>query len=104
MLGPDVLTSCGQYGRVLTIGPQYLVGIGGPCNRFGAWSEISNYGESELAYLQTLKDDPSTNCSTSSTVTPSTSVSGTTPSISTGAIAGFVAVTIGFVIITVVAI
>ena len=78
-LGPDVTTSCGQYGRVLTVGSQYLVGIGGPCNHFGDWSEISSYTESELAYLQTLREDPT--CDDDS---------GTSSNLSTGAIVGIV--------------
>ena len=50
--GPDVLTNCGEWGRVLTVGSEYLVGIGGACNRIDAWSEVSQYTASELQILR----------------------------------------------------
>ena len=40
--GPDVLTSCGEAGRLLELQEQYVVGIGGPCNpAFTEWTALS---------------------------------------------------------------
>ena len=107
-----MLTTCGYFGRVLTVGSQYLVGIGGPCSHFYSWSEISRYTESDLAYLQTLRDPVMCSSITISSA-PSASVSSApvsstpgTPSfiISAGAIAGIVAGIIGAVMLVAVVI
>ena len=62
--GPDVATSCGDYGRVLTLGVEYVVGIGGTCNPINEWSTLESYPESDVALLEDLQqmcaEDPST--------------------------------------------
>ena len=30
--GPDLVTSCGNPGNILSVGATYVVGIGGPCS------------------------------------------------------------------------
>lgn len=64
--GPDVLTSCGQYGRVLQGGTVYIVGIGGACDSISEWSTQVQFGERNLAYLRTVAEeyhkDPPTTC------------------------------------------
>ena len=52
--GPDVLTTCGQYLRVLNINQQYVVGVGGPCSDISAWSTLSSYSSNELQQLRSL--------------------------------------------------
>ena len=39
VFGPDVVTSCGQLGRVLEVVTVYVAGIGGPCNPISEWTE-----------------------------------------------------------------
>ena len=41
--GPDLLTSCGNPGNILSVGTTYVVGIGGPCNAYGEWTQYSRY-------------------------------------------------------------
>ena len=55
--GPDVMTSCGWYGRpvALDISVEYLVGIGGPCSPIGQWSEANSYSANELELLRSLQ-------------------------------------------------
>ncbi|XP_064401754.1 uncharacterized protein LOC135347645 [Halichondria panicea] len=55
--GPDVLTTCGNSNRRLTIGETYLVGVGGACNPISAWSTLDTYSESELDLLRDLSAD-----------------------------------------------
>lgn len=55
--GPDVLTSCGQYGRILQAGSIYVVGIGGPCGSIGEWSTRGKFGERNFDYLRTVTED-----------------------------------------------
>ena len=50
--GPDVLTSCGQYGRILTVGESYIVGIGGSCSVLNNWSSFNSYSSSEIELLE----------------------------------------------------
>ena len=50
--GPDVLTSCGQYGLILTVGESYIVGIGGPCSVLNDWSSFNSYSSSEIELLE----------------------------------------------------
>ena len=54
-MGPDVTTSCGDYGRVLTLGVEYVVGIGGACNPINEWSTLESYSESDVALLERLQ-------------------------------------------------
>ena len=62
MPGPDVLTSCGAYGRVVELGRQYVVGIGGACNPISEWTALSAYSSREVEFLEQLSeryaDDP----------------------------------------------
>ena len=70
--GPDVLTSCGAYRRVLSLGVEYMAGIGGACNPISAWQNTSTYSSSELQLLRDLQ----TGCA----MNPMSSVcSGTSP-------------------------
>ena len=55
--GPDVLTTCGNSNRRLTIGETYLVGVGGACDPISAWSTLDSYSESELEILRDLSAD-----------------------------------------------
>ena len=55
-LGPDVFTSCGTLGRVLTLGEEYVVGIGGACNPISEWTTLESYTESEIELLKSLRD------------------------------------------------
>ena len=53
--GPDVLTACGDEGRLLQIGVQYLVGIGGAyCNPINEWSEFSSFSSEEMELIENL--------------------------------------------------
>ena len=62
--GPDVATSCGDYGRVLTLGVEYVVGIGGACNPISEWTPLESYSKTDVALLEELQqeciEDPST--------------------------------------------
>ena len=60
--GPDLLTSCGNPGNILSVGTTYVVGIGGPCSAYGEWTQYSRY---PTEHRQAL----SNGCSNSSTVT-----------------------------------
>ena len=53
--GPDVLTSCGQYGRRLNIGETYLAGVGGACSPINEWSTSVSYSTDELNMLRGLR-------------------------------------------------
>ena len=52
--GPDVLTSCGDPGRLLRLREEYVVGIGGFCSPISDWSTVSSYSSSELNLLTEL--------------------------------------------------
>ena len=52
--GPDVVTSCGEPGRVLQLQEEYVVGIGGFCSPIGEWSTVASYSSSELVLLTQL--------------------------------------------------
>lgn len=61
MLGPDILTTCGTPGRLLQIGSEYLVGIGGGlCGPFREYTLFRDYSSEELEFLQSL--DASVDC------------------------------------------
>lgn len=70
--GPDVSTSCGEFGRRLHIGTSYVVGIGGPCSPFAEWTEVSMYTQDELDLLRdaTLCVEPTTGVETVATSGP----------------------------------
>ncbi len=53
--GPDVLTSCGNPSRRLSIGESYLVGVGGFCSPISEWTTLESYSESELDFLRELR-------------------------------------------------
>lgn len=61
--GPDVLTSCGSFGRVVELGEQYVVGIGGACNPISEWTPLDDYSDRGIELLEQLgnsyPDDPS---------------------------------------------
>lgn len=57
MYGPDVLTSCGYYGRLLELGGQYVVGIGGACHPINEWTAVEDYSQGDLQYLMTLAEE-----------------------------------------------
>ena len=54
--GPDVLTSCGQYGRVLQLNTAYVAGIGQACSPISQWGELSDYSEGEMELLRRLRE------------------------------------------------
>ena len=55
--GPDVLTSCGAEGRVLSLGVEYMAGIGSACNPISAWQNTSTYSSSEMQLLRDLQTE-----------------------------------------------
>ena len=55
VIGPDVSTSCGDFGRRLVLGSSYVVGVGGPCSPIGEWSLLSTYSSGELESLRSLE-------------------------------------------------
>ena len=63
--GPDVTTTCGQYGRVLTVGASYIAGIGGPCFMINPWSSYDTYTNDEIQLLEGLRDGGVTSCTRS---------------------------------------
>ena len=52
--GPDVVSSCAaEFGRVLELGGQYLVGIGAnTCGVFHDWTALSGFTEDDLDLLR----------------------------------------------------
>ena len=83
--GPDVQTSCGQYGRILTVGESYIVGIGGPCFRISSWESFSSYTTNDIRLLESLKDGGAQTCS-SSAVSLSTTSTGSLSTTSAGSL------------------
>jgi hypothetical protein len=56
-IGPDVLTSCGDIGRVLQLNTVYVAGIGQECSRINEWTQLNEYTESEIEFLRRLRDE-----------------------------------------------
>lgn len=56
VIGPDVLTSCGQYGRILQFNTPYVAGIGHACSPISQWSQLGDYSETEIELLRRLRD------------------------------------------------
>ena len=56
-MGPDVLTSCGQYRRVLSVNASYIVGIGGPCHPIAPWTDVTNYQADDINLLVSLRNN-----------------------------------------------
>jgi hypothetical protein len=56
-IGPDVLTSCGAYGRVLQFNTVYVAGIGQACSPISEWTQLSDYTEGEIELLRRLRDE-----------------------------------------------
>lgn len=54
VIGPDTYTSCGEPGRVLQLGVEYVAGIGGRCSPIRSWAELSTYSANELEQLQEM--------------------------------------------------
>ena len=51
--GPDVLTSCGNSRTLLRLNQQYVVGVGGACQRIRYdWNSLDFYSASELQQLR----------------------------------------------------
>ena len=55
VFGPDVLSTCGQPGRVLEMGTVYLVGIGHRCSPITQWTPLSDYSSENLDLLRRLR-------------------------------------------------
>ena len=49
--GPDLLTSCGSPGNILSVGTTYVVGVGGPCGAYSEWTPYSRYPTEERQAL-----------------------------------------------------
>ena len=85
--GPDVLTSCGYYGRILTVGESYIVGIGGPCFRISSWESFSSYTTNDIRLLESLRAGGAQTCSIrSSVVSLSRSSAGSLSTTSAGSV------------------
>jgi hypothetical protein len=67
--GPDVLTTCGQYHRVLDAGTSYIVGIGGGCHHIKNWTKVGDYQPNEIEMLSSLSNVTRCNSSISITIT-----------------------------------
>ena len=80
--GPDVLTTCGYYGRILTVGESYIVGIGGSCFRISSWASFRSYTTNDIRLLESLRDGGAQTCSSSSSSSSGTSSAGSVNSIS----------------------
>lgn len=70
--GPDTLTSCStDYGGILQLNAEYLVGVGSPCSSaFNPWELLSAYTERDLDYLRKLahqQGDQTDKCSSKKT-------------------------------------
>lgn len=52
--GPDVVTSCGAFGRVLEVFSSYVVGIGNPCSPIPEWTNALNYSREDFQLLSSL--------------------------------------------------
>ena len=57
--GPDILTSCAtEFGRILQLNTEYLVGVGGFCSSaFRDWEPLSAYSERDLDQLRQLAEE-----------------------------------------------
>ena len=51
-----MLTSCGNYGRVLSLGVDYIAGIGGGCHSVSQWENITQYSASELQLIRDMQN------------------------------------------------
>ena len=49
--GPDLLTTCGNPGNILSVDTTYVVGIGGPCSRYIDWTAYSQFSSADLQLL-----------------------------------------------------
>ena len=61
--GPDVLTSCGNYRRVLSLGVDYIDGIGSSGCQYSVsdWENTTEYSASELQLIRDLQRECSMN-------------------------------------------
>ena len=81
--GPDVLTSCGNLGRLLTLGVEYVIGIGGPCSPIPHWSTLASFSDNEVTLLESLRDSGAENpssCSATMGIDPTLATSAVTTS------------------------
>ena len=49
--GPDLLTTCGYPGDILSINTTYIVGVGGICSRYNNWTAYSQFTDADLNLL-----------------------------------------------------
>ena len=55
--GPDTLTTCASnYGGILELNAEYLVGVGGPCSAFNEWQLLSTFTDEDLKNLRELAE------------------------------------------------
>ena len=67
--GPDLETSCGNPGHILSVNTTYVVGVGGPCSVYNEWTAYNDFSSDDLQLL-------TNNCTmeSSATITPLPSV------------------------------
>ena len=53
--GPSVWSSCSDHDRVLTLGVEYVVGIGSECSPITEWTPLQSYIDSEVALMEDLQ-------------------------------------------------
>ena len=49
--GPDLLTSCGNPRNILSVDTTYVVGVGGPCSVYNAWTAYNHFSSDDLELL-----------------------------------------------------
>ena len=49
--GPDLLTSCGNPGNILSAGTTYVVGVGGACSVYNEWTAYDDFSSDDLELL-----------------------------------------------------
>ena len=87
VFGPDVLTSCGNPGRRLSINQTYLIGLGGPCSPIAEWSSLESFSMDELCLLRDLRADETHLCGTPSSTTTTMMMTQPTPAADTSSTA-----------------
>ena len=69
LFGPDVLTTCGSFGRRLSINETYMIGVGGTCNPVHEWPRLESFSAEEVCLLRELRGDESRMCAKLTTST-----------------------------------
>ena len=75
--GPDTLSSCAHsnYGAILQLNAEYLVGVGGPCSQeFDPWELLSAYTDDDLKDLRELAEGTTGSDGQTSSITVLTAV------------------------------